>query len=117
MAANALAVMSPQRNPAVPGVPAIGEIIPGLEFSAGTGIGAPAATPTGIIERLNRDINACLRNPGLKARYADVGAVPLIFTPAEARAKDSSPPVELVEKRGPIWIYENRGQGSGVRGQ
>jgi tripartite-type tricarboxylate transporter receptor subunit TctC len=86
----ALAVMSPQRNPAVPGVPAISEIIPGLEFSAGTGIGVPAATPTEIIERLNRDINACLRDPGLKARYADVGAVPLIFTPAEARAKIAS---------------------------
>ena len=82
--------MSPQRNPAIPDVPAISEIIPGLEFSAGTGIGAPAATPTAIIERLNRDINACLRDPGLKARYADVGAVPLIFTPAEARAKIAS---------------------------
>jgi len=89
-AVRALAVMSPQRNPAVPGVPAISEIIPGLEFSAGTGIGVPAATPTEIIERLNRDINACLRDPGLKARYADVGAVPLIFTPAEARAKIAS---------------------------
>ena len=86
----ALAVMSPQRNSAVPGVPAISEIIPGLEFSAGTGIGAPAATPVEIIERLNRDINACLRDPGLKTRYADVGAVPLIFTPAEARAKIAS---------------------------
>jgi len=86
----ALAVMSPKRNPAVPEVPAISEIIPGLEFSAGTGFGAPAATPTAIIERLNRDINACLEDPGLKARYADVGAVPLIFTPAEARAKIAS---------------------------
>jgi len=86
----ALAVMSPQRNPAVPEVPAISEIIPGLEFSAGTGIGVPAATPVEIIERLNRDINACLSDPGLKARYADVGAVPLILTPAEARAKIAS---------------------------
>jgi tripartite-type tricarboxylate transporter receptor subunit TctC len=86
----ALAVMSPQRNPAILEVPAISEIIPGLEFSAGTGIGVPAATPTAIIERLNRDINACLSDPGLKARYADVGAVPMILTPAEARAKIAS---------------------------
>jgi tripartite-type tricarboxylate transporter receptor subunit TctC len=86
----ALAVMSPQRNPAIPEVPTISEIIPGLEFSAGTGIGVPAATPVEIIERLNRDINACLRDPGLKARYADVGAVPMILTPAEARAKIAS---------------------------
>jgi tripartite-type tricarboxylate transporter receptor subunit TctC len=86
----ALAVMSPQRNPAILEVPAISEIIPGLEFSAGTGIGVPAATPVEIIERLNRDINACLSDPGLKARYADVGAVPMILTPAEARAKIAS---------------------------
>jgi tripartite-type tricarboxylate transporter receptor subunit TctC len=86
----ALAVMSPQRNPAIPDVPAINETIPGLEFSAGTGIGVPVATPIEIIERLNREINACLSDPGLKARYADVGAVPMILTPAEARAKIAS---------------------------
>ena len=89
-AVRALAVMSPQRNPAIPDVPAISEIIPGLEINAGTGIGAPAATPPEIIERLNRDINACLADPALKARYADVGAVPIIFTPAEARARIAS---------------------------
>jgi tripartite-type tricarboxylate transporter receptor subunit TctC len=86
-AVRALAVMSPQRNPAVPDVPTIGETIPGLEINAGTGIGVSAATPAEIVARLNRDINASLADPALKARYADVGAVPMIFTPAEARAK------------------------------
>jgi tripartite-type tricarboxylate transporter receptor subunit TctC len=86
-AVRALAVMSPQRNPAVPDVPAIGETIPGLEINAGTGIGVPAKTPPEIIERLNRDINASLAEPSLKQRYADVGAVPIILTPTEARAK------------------------------
>ena len=85
-AVRALAVMSPQRNPAIPNVPAISEIIPGLGINAGTGIGVPAKTPPEIVERLNRDINACLADPTLKARYADVGAVPIILTPAEARA-------------------------------
>ncbi|MBX9828955.1 MAG: tripartite tricarboxylate transporter substrate binding protein [Xanthobacteraceae bacterium] len=89
-AVRALAVMSPQRNPAVPDVPAIRETIPGIEINAGTGIGVPAATPVEIIERLNRDINASLADPALKARYADVGAVPMIFMPAEARAKIAS---------------------------
>ena len=89
-AVRALAVMSPQRNPAVPDVPAIREIIPGIEINAGTGIGAPAATPVEIVERLNRDINASLSDPALKSRYADVGAVPMILTPAEARAKIAS---------------------------
>ena len=85
-AVRALAVMSPQRNPAIPNVPAIGEIIPGLGINAGTGIGVPAKTPPEIVERLNRDINACLADPTLKSRYADVGAVPIILTPAQARA-------------------------------
>jgi tripartite-type tricarboxylate transporter receptor subunit TctC len=86
-AVRALAVMSPQRNPAVPDVPAIGEVFRGLEINAGTGIGVPAKTPPEIVERLNRDINASLSEPSLKARYADVGAVPIILTPAEARAR------------------------------
>jgi tripartite-type tricarboxylate transporter receptor subunit TctC len=89
-AIRALAVMSPQRNPAVPEVPAMNEIIPGIEINAGTGIGVPAATPVEIVERLNRDINACLAEPSLKARYAEVGAVPIILTPAEARARIAS---------------------------
>ena len=86
----ALAVMSPQRNPAIPDVPAIGETIPALGINAGTGIGVPARTPPEIVERLNRDINACLADPALKSRYADVGAVPIILTPAEARARIAS---------------------------
>ena len=85
-AIRALAVMSSQRNPAIPDVPAISETIPGLEINAGTGIGVPAKTPPEIVERLNRDINACLADPALKSRYADVGAVPIILTPAEAGA-------------------------------
>ena len=89
-AVRALAVMSPQRNPAIPDVPAISETIPGLGINAGTGIGAPAKTPPEIVERLNRDINACLADPALKSRYADVGAVPIILTPAEARARIAS---------------------------
>jgi tripartite-type tricarboxylate transporter receptor subunit TctC len=89
-AVRALAVMSPQRNPAVPDVPTIGETIAGLEVNAGIGIGVPSATPSEIVARLNRDINASLADPALKSRYADVGAVPLIYTPAEARAKIAS---------------------------
>jgi tripartite-type tricarboxylate transporter receptor subunit TctC len=89
-AVRALAVMSPGRNPAIPDVPAISETIPDLAINAGTGIGVPAKTPPEIIERLNRDINACLADPALKRRYADVGAVPIIMTPAEVRARIAS---------------------------
>jgi tripartite-type tricarboxylate transporter receptor subunit TctC len=86
-AVRALAVMSARRNPAIPDVPAISETIPGLEIDAGTGIGVPAKTPPDIVERLNHDINASLSEPTLKARYADVGAVPIILSPAEARTR------------------------------
>ena len=79
--------MSAQRNPAIPDVPAIGETISGLEIDAGTGIGVPAKTPPEIVERLNRDFFVCLSDPALKARYADVGAVPIILKPDEARAR------------------------------
>ena len=86
-AVRALAVMSPGRNPAVPDVPAVQEAIPGLEISAWTGIGVPKGTPADIVGRLSRDINAGLGDANLKKRYADVGAVPLIITPAEAGAR------------------------------
>jgi tripartite-type tricarboxylate transporter receptor subunit TctC len=46
----------------------------------------PAGTPREIIERLNREINAALADPTIKARFADVGAMPIVFTPAEAGA-------------------------------
>ena len=86
----ALAVSSSARSPAVPDVPTLGETIKGLEVDAWVGVGVPRGTPAEIVERLNRDINAGLTDANLKARYADVGAVPLILTPAEAKARVAS---------------------------
>jgi tripartite-type tricarboxylate transporter receptor subunit TctC len=86
-AVRCLAVLSPARTPILPDVATIGETIAGLEVSPWTGIGVPGATPAEIVTRLNRDINASLSDAKLKARYAEIGAVPLLFTPAEARAK------------------------------
>jgi tripartite-type tricarboxylate transporter receptor subunit TctC len=82
----ALAVLPAARSAAVPDVPTIGETIPGLEVSTWSGIGVPAGTPTDIIERLSRETNAGLANPGIKARFAEVGAVPLPYDPAGMRA-------------------------------
>ncbi len=47
----------------------------------------PKGTPPDIVERLNREVNAGLDNPALKARLADVGGTPLRFTPAEFSAR------------------------------
>jgi tripartite-type tricarboxylate transporter receptor subunit TctC len=86
-AVRGLAVLSKARTPTLPDVPTVGDTIAGFEVSPWTGIGVPAGTPAEIIERLNRDINASFADPGLIKRYADVGATPLIFTPAQAGAK------------------------------
>ena len=82
----ALAIMSAKRTPALPDVPAINETIAGLDVTPWTAVGVPSGTPHDIVERLNREINAGLNDPGIKARMAEVGGVPLIYTPAELRA-------------------------------
>ena len=69
-----LAVTSATRSEALPDVPTVGEFVPGYEVSTWAGIGAPKGTPAEVIEKLNREINAGLASPGIKARYADIGA-------------------------------------------
>ena len=78
-----LAVTTATRLEVLPGVPAVGEFVPGYEASAWQGIGAPKSTPVEIIERLNTHINAGLADPKMKARLADLGAIPIPMTPAD----------------------------------
>jgi len=78
-----LAVTTATRLEVLPGVPAVGEFVPGYEASAWQGIGAPKSTPAEIIERLNTHINAGLADPKMKARLADLGAIPIPMTPAD----------------------------------
>jgi tripartite-type tricarboxylate transporter receptor subunit TctC len=89
-AVRALAVLSSARSPALPDVPTVAETIAGLAVDSWVGIGVPHGTPDEIVARLNRDINASLADPALKARYADIAAVPLILTPAQAGARIAS---------------------------
>ena len=78
-----LAVTTATRLEVLPGVPAVGEFVSGYEASAWQGIGAPKSTPAEIIERLNTHINAGLADPKMKARLADLGAIPIPMTPAD----------------------------------
>jgi tripartite-type tricarboxylate transporter receptor subunit TctC len=78
-----LGVTTAARSPALPDVPAIGEVVPGYEASGWFGLVAPKGTPAEIIERLNRDINTGLADPDLKARLADMGGAPLAGSPAD----------------------------------
>ena len=77
----ALAVTSATRSDALPDIPTIGEFVPGYEASTVFGLGAPKNTPTEIIERLNKEINAALADPKLKARLADLDGTALALSP------------------------------------
>jgi tripartite-type tricarboxylate transporter receptor subunit TctC len=79
----ALAVSSTKRSEALPDIPSIGEFVPGYDSGAFYGIGAPAKTPAAIIDKLNREIEAGLADPTLKKRFADLGSVPFLGTPAD----------------------------------
>jgi tripartite-type tricarboxylate transporter receptor subunit TctC len=71
----ALAVTTPRRMELLPDVPTVASFLPGYEANSWWGVGAPKNTPTDIIEKLNREINASLVDPTMKARIADLGAV------------------------------------------
>ena len=75
----ALAVSPATRSPALPDVPTVGETVPGYVGGGWTGIGAPANTPPEIITLLNREVNAALTDPKLKARLENLGN-PLLMT-------------------------------------
>jgi tripartite-type tricarboxylate transporter receptor subunit TctC len=72
----ALAVTTVKRSDALPDVPTVGESLPGFEASTWQGIGAPRNTPAEIVDRLNKEINAALADPSIKARLADLGSMP-----------------------------------------
>jgi tripartite-type tricarboxylate transporter receptor subunit TctC len=79
----ALAVTTATRSELLPDIPTVGEFVPGYEASGWFGVGAPKATPAEIVEKLNKEINAGLADPKLKARLADVGGDALALSPAD----------------------------------
>jgi tripartite-type tricarboxylate transporter receptor subunit TctC len=79
----ALAVTSATRSDALPDIPTVGEFLPGYEASASYGIGAPKGTPVEIIDMLNKEINAALGDPKVKAKLADLGGTPLLGSAAD----------------------------------
>jgi tripartite-type tricarboxylate transporter receptor subunit TctC len=78
----ALAVTAATRSQVLPDVPTIGEFVPGYEATGWQGIGAPRNTPPEIIDRLHREINACLDDPKLQARIVELGY--LVFKTSQA---------------------------------
>jgi tripartite-type tricarboxylate transporter receptor subunit TctC len=72
-----LAVTSTGRSDALPDLPTVADVLPGYEASTWYGVGAPRDTPAEIVGRLNREINAALADPGMKAKLADLGGMVL----------------------------------------
>jgi tripartite-type tricarboxylate transporter receptor subunit TctC len=79
----ALAVTTATRSPALPEVPSVGEFVPGYEVSTWYGLCARKATPAEVIEKINKEINAGLADPALKARLADLGGVTIAGSPGD----------------------------------
>jgi tripartite-type tricarboxylate transporter receptor subunit TctC len=79
----ALAVTTAKRSDALPDIPTVGEFLPGYEASNWFGVGIPKNTPAEIIDKLNKEINAGLADPKMKARLADFGGTPLVGSPAD----------------------------------
>ncbi len=79
----ALAVTSATRMDVLPDVPALAETLPTYEATSWAGFGAPAGTPVAIIDKLNRETNAALAEPKLKAQLANLGATVMTGSPAD----------------------------------
>ena len=73
----ALAVTTATRSDALPDIPTVAEFLPGYEASVWYGVGVPKNTPAEIVDKLNKEINAALADPKMKARLADLGGTPL----------------------------------------
>src|SRR5216684_1921360 len=82
----ALGVLGAKRFDLLPDVQTVAETVAGYEARTWAGIGVPRGTPPEIIERLNREVNAGLAQPDIRARLADVGTVPMVLSAAEFKA-------------------------------
>jgi tripartite-type tricarboxylate transporter receptor subunit TctC len=78
-----LVVTTATRSEVLPNIPPMGEFLPGYEANTWWGVGVPRSTPAEIINMLNKEINAGLADPKLKARLADLGGTVLPASPGE----------------------------------
>ncbi len=81
----ALAVTGVAHSDVLPDAPTIAQYVPGYDVAVWDAVGAPAKTPPEIVDTLNKAINAALAEPKLRARFIDLGAEPMIMTPAELK--------------------------------
>jgi tripartite-type tricarboxylate transporter receptor subunit TctC len=76
-----LAVTTATRLEVLPGVPTVGDFVPGYEASSWLGFGAPRNTPAAVVDRLNKEINLAISEAAIKARLVDLGGLVLPPSP------------------------------------
>ena len=79
----ALAVTTASRSEQLPEVPSVSEFLPGYEASSWYCVSAPKGTPADIVDKLNREVNAALADPKMKARFAELGGMLLPGSPSD----------------------------------
>jgi tripartite-type tricarboxylate transporter receptor subunit TctC len=79
----ALALTTASRSEALPGIPPVGDFLPGFEADSWYGIGAPKNTPAEVVGRLNKEINSILAEPKIKAQFAELGGTLFAGSPAD----------------------------------
>jgi tripartite-type tricarboxylate transporter receptor subunit TctC len=79
----ALGVTTTTRSQELPDVPSISEVIPGYEASAFYGLNAAKGTPSEIIEKLNKEVNAGLTDETMRKKLADLGGMMMPGSPAD----------------------------------
>jgi tripartite-type tricarboxylate transporter receptor subunit TctC len=75
-----------RRSPALPDVPAIGEVVPGYVGDAWHGLFAPAGTPRAVVDKVAADVARVLANPDIRAKLAGMGLETVGNSPAEFAA-------------------------------
>jgi tripartite-type tricarboxylate transporter receptor subunit TctC len=93
-----LAVTTTQRSAALPELPTVADFVPGYEASTWNGVCAPKNTPTEIVDRLNKEVNAGLADSKVKAQLGEMGAWVLPGSPADC----STLITEEIEKWGKV---------------
>ena len=79
----ALGVASLERNPALPNVPAINEVLPGFEATAWVGIFAPAKTPRDVVLKVQAETRRIFGLPEIQQRMRELGATPVASSPQD----------------------------------
>jgi tripartite-type tricarboxylate transporter receptor subunit TctC len=79
----ALAVTTAQKSPALPDLPTVSQFLPGYDVGTWNGVSAPTGTPASVVAILNKQINAGLADPKIRAQLVNLGAAELPGSSAE----------------------------------